>query len=959
MKRRTILRFALGIFLVVVALLGSLQLVARQRFLTRGNEAAAPSLVANTEIPFTCVNVSLEQYTGPQLALTLDSIAAGGFGWVRQRFPWAEIEPSLGDWQWESWDTLVTEAAGYDLQMLAVLDTAPEWAGMPPDPAAFAEFAGAFATRYGDSLTYYQIWHNPNLGAAWGGYADAYGYVELLSQAAEAIRSIDPDARIVLGSLAPNAEQGNRNYAEDIFLEMLYVAGAEPYFDIVGVQPYGFDVAPYDRTTNRETMNFSRAVLVREVLLAHNDGDKAIWASHFGWNHKPESWPGPASIWGNVSETQQAEYTIAALTRAQAEWPWMGMMCINSFQPRPSTVAQDVPDAEEHWGFALVGPDGTPKPVYEALRTWHARPVSAQPGVYNAGTDLADFEGTWTLGPQGADIGQSGDRVSLTFEGTGVALTVRRGPYRAFLLVTVDGEPAPSLPRDETGRAYVVLYDPLAAVATVPLAENLPYGVHTVTVVADRGWGQWALAEWHVFNQPDLHSYHGGLLIFVLLGLLGFTLAIIAGWQMDWGQVGRMLHTLWSRLGDGVQWVIAVILSAIYIFASWQTIGQDIFRRLGEGGGLLAVALAAGTFYLSPWLKLTLLAGAFVALIVILRPDLGLALTMFAVPLYMHPLSLLGKSFSLAELVLLPTLVGWVVALAPGDRGWKHLKGGGWAQLRTESLGALLRRARCWLRETLRSPFFYFLVIAVVSTLFAAHRREALRELRLVIVEPLLFYLALTTLPLDRRSRWRILDAFVLGALLVAGVGLVQYFQGDVITAEGGVRRLRSIYGSPNNVGLYMGRVLPLLIALVLWGGEWSLRSFRDLSNRRLLYALAAIPTGLALLLSLSRGALILGIPAACVVMGILAGKRWRRVTLGLVVLGILALIPLLQTPRFAGLLDPSSGSAGFRLALWRSSWSLIQDYPLLGVGPDNFLYAYRTRYVLPSAWEEFNLSHP
>ena len=34
-------------------------------------------------------------------------------------------------------------------------------------------------------------------------------------------------------------------------------------------------------------------------------------------------------------------------------------------------------------------------------------------------------------------------------------------------------------------------------------------------------------------------------------------------------------------------------------------------------------------------------------------------------------------------------------------------------------------------------------------------------------------------------------------------------------------------------------------------------------------------------------------------------------------------------------------------------------DHPLLGVGPDNFLYAYRTRYVLPSGWQELNLSHP
>jgi O-antigen ligase len=31
----------------------------------------------------------------------------------------------------------------------------------------------------------------------------------------------------------------------------------------------------------------------------------------------------------------------------------------------------------------------------------------------------------------------------------------------------------------------------------------------------------------------------------------------------------------------------------------------------------------------------------------------------------------------------------------------------------------------------------------------------------------------------------------------------------------------------------------------------------------------------------------------------------------------------------------------------------------VLGIGLDNFLYAYRSEYVLPTAWEEFDLSHP
>ena len=37
----------------------------------------------------------------------------------------------------------------------------------------------------------------------------------------------------------------------------------------------------------------------------------------------------------------------------------------------------------------------------------------------------------------------------------------------------------------------------------------------------------------------------------------------------------------------------------------------------------------------------------------------------------------------------------------------------------------------------------------------------------------------------------------------------------------------------------------------------------------------------------------------------------------------------------------------------------MIRDHPLIGVGPDNFLYAYRDRYLRPEAWAESSLSHP
>ncbi|MCD6286330.1 MAG: O-antigen ligase family protein, partial [Anaerolineae bacterium] len=251
------------------------------------------------------------------------------------------------------------------------------------------------------------------------------------------------------------------------------------------------------------------------------------------------------------------------------------------------------------------------------------------------------------------------------------------------------------------------------------------------------------------------------------------------------------------------------------------------------------------------------------------------------------------------------------------------------------------------------------------------HLREALRELRLVVIEPTLFFLALVTLPMTRRERWRVLDALVASALMVALVGLVMYFRGNVITAEGGSRRLLSVYGSPNNVGLFLGRVLPVLVAVVLWAGPeleggsgwrahahaWLIQLLQD--RRRRAYLLAIVPVALALGLSLSRGAIVLGIPAALVMMGWLAGKRWRRATVLVLLVGLIALIPLLRTPRFAGMFDLGQGTTGFRISLWYSSLGMIRDHPLLGVGLDNFLYAYRTRYVLPTAWEEFSLSHP
>jgi O-antigen ligase len=197
---------------------------------------------------------------------------------------------------------------------------------------------------------------------------------------------------------------------------------------------------------------------------------------------------------------------------------------------------------------------------------------------------------------------------------------------------------------------------------------------------------------------------------------------------------------------------------------------------------------------------------------------------------------------------------------------------------------------------------------------------------------------------------WQLADAWVLGASLIALVGLYQWLFGqNLITAEG-VWRVRGFYGSPNNLALYLGKVFPLAVAVVVWGQK---------GRRRWAYGLAGLVMGLVILLTYSRGAWVVGVPASLLFLAAMRGRRAVAVVCGLLAVAIVVVLLVAGTGRLTTLLDATQGTTFFRLQLWQSSWAMLRDHPLLGVGLDNFLYHYRTHYVLPTAWEEFDLSHP
>ncbi len=213
-------------------------------------------------------------------------------------------------------------------------------------------------------------------------------------------------------------------------------------------------------------------------------------------------------------------------------------------------------------------------------------------------------------------------------------------------------------------------------------------------------------------------------------------------------------------------------------------------------------------------------------------------------------------------------------------------------------------------------------IVAVLSALQAGYRTEAMRELRLVIIEPALVYLMLRTLspaPQERGAGvMAILYGFIAGAAAIALIGLFNYAQGNVFDAEFSLPRIKSVFGSANNDALYLERAFAVMLALAAVGiRNWRLKSAerRAQSVERLptfFILLGIIPVALALVLSQSRGALLLGVPAALIVMCILAGGRWRWAGIGLLALMMVAFIvllsgvalPLLEGTRFANALD-------------------------------------------------------
>jgi polysaccharide biosynthesis protein PslG len=491
------------------------------------------------------VNTFLEQEVEvTKRRQTLQMLKDAGVGFIRQQFPWEDIErPIKGTfWDdkynkstWEKYDNIVDLANEYGLQMIVRLDLPPKWAHpdnawphTPPEKLSdYGDFVYKVVSRFKGKVKYYQLWNEPNLAIEWGSkQVSAKDYVQLLKVGYQRAKEADPNVVIISAALAPTIEESWQALNEQIYLQEMYDAGAKDYFDILSVMAYGLRFGPDDRRLTLKDVNFSRPLLVREIMVKNGDAAKPIWASEMGWNAQPES-VAAEPVFGRVSEELQASYTVRGFQRAAQEWPWMGVMNIWFFKR-----ADDREKDQPMYYFRLVDPDFTPHPVYNAVKALGAEPPIIRRGFSQEDHRALGFQGDWKVisEPQ-ASLGamrstaQAGANISAQFEGTTLSLVAPIGPEWGQAYVEIDGSPqkANQLTLDGSGRATLDLSSQDKRwQQQIPVASGLSDGTHRLVVktagpfaldgiVVDSpppSWTQWLL--------PAIAGIAVALLVFML-----------------------------------------------------------------------------------------------------------------------------------------------------------------------------------------------------------------------------------------------------------------------------------------------------------------------------------------------------------------------------------------------------------------------------------------------------------
>ena len=274
---------------------------------------------------------------------------------LRLDISWAIIEPEPGVYDWTLTDRLLGSTKAKGINVLGVIGFAPEWSHNPDrsvKPDLFAEFVDLAAQRYAGKVAAWEIWNEPNQTRSWLAKPDPRAYARLFEAASAPIRTHDPKAKILMGSLAPAVDDPDGIEISPItFLKGVYEAKIDrSSYDVVSVHPFSYPALP---SGDEEWNTFNRLPDIYRVVKRNGDGKKPLWLTEYGARTGTSS--------RSVSLKRQTRLMIDAY-RETKKLPFVQALFFYSLRD----ASPNVKEPEDNFGILKF--NGRPKPAYKALR---------------------------------------------------------------------------------------------------------------------------------------------------------------------------------------------------------------------------------------------------------------------------------------------------------------------------------------------------------------------------------------------------------------------------------------------------------------------------------------------------------------------------------------------------------------------------------------------------------------
>ncbi len=226
-------------------------------------------------------------------------------------------------------------------------------------------------------------------------------------------------------------------------------------------------------------------------------------------------------------------------------------------------------------------------------------------------------------------------------------------------------------------------------------------------------------------------------------------------------------------------------------------------------------------------------------------------------------------------------------------------------------------------------PILLIFLGATLSTIFSSEFLVSAGTWKAYFLNPLLLFLVIINVLKTKKQIKYLLSALGLSGILV-GIISLGYYLSNNLTFDG---RLKAFYLSPNHLAMYLAPCLIAIFYLLL-----------TTKNRlkKLLWTIGIILLVVVLYLTYSYGAWI-GILGSFLFLVFLIIKYLKlsikKVLLCCSITLLLFFVLFFsqyQSEKFQGLFDSRSPLVS-RLIVWKVSWEIAKDHPLLGVGPGMF----------------------